>query len=86
MESVRLARSGAAPVPAVTLNRRADQPPERAGDERFGHPPTLTDNWRSVLVPVIARYRGRGFGLYFRGDAAFAKPELYELLEAESMG
>jgi hypothetical protein len=44
------------------------------------------DEWRSVLVPVIARYRGRGLVLYFRGDAAFAKPELYELLEAEGMG
>jgi hypothetical protein len=33
---------------------------------------------------VIARYRGRDLALYFRGDAAFAKPELYELLEAES--
>src|ERR687890_481703 len=44
------------------------------------------DDWRSVLMPVIARYRGQGLVLYFRGDAAFAKPELYELLEAESMG
>src|ERR671932_2511661 len=44
------------------------------------------DAWREVLVPVIARYRGRGFALYFRGDAAFAKPELYELLEAEGIG
>src|ERR671926_592499 len=44
------------------------------------------DEWRSVLVPVIARYRGRGFVLYFRGDAAFAKPGLYELLEAEDIG
>src|SRR5215213_1822972 len=44
------------------------------------------DDWRSVLAPVIARYRGRGFTLYFRGDAAFAKPELYELLEAEDYG
>src|SRR4051794_20449456 len=44
------------------------------------------DDWRSVLVPVIARYRGRGLTLYFRGDAAFAKPELYKLLEAEGMG
>jgi hypothetical protein len=43
------------------------------------------DDWRSVLVPVIARYRGRGLVLYFRGDAAFAKPELYELLEAEGI-
>jgi hypothetical protein len=39
-----------------------------------------------VLEPVIARYRGRGLVLYFRGDAAFAKPELYELLEAEGYG
>ena len=44
------------------------------------------EEWRSVLVPVIARYRGRGLVLYFRGDAAFAKPELYELLEAEGVG
>src|SRR5919106_1447587 len=44
------------------------------------------DDWRSVLVPVIARYRGRAFALYFRGDAGFAKPELYELLEAEGVG
>jgi hypothetical protein len=44
------------------------------------------EGWRSVLEPVIARYRGRGLALYFRGDAAFAKPGLYELLEAESIG
>src|ERR671927_1690692 len=44
------------------------------------------EGWREVLEPVIARYRERGLALYFRGDAAFAKPELYELLEAESMG
>jgi hypothetical protein len=43
------------------------------------------EEWRSVLVPVIARYRGRGLVLNFRGDAAFAKPELYELLEAEEI-
>jgi hypothetical protein len=44
------------------------------------------EDWRAVLEPVIARYRGRGLALYFRGDAAFAKPELYELLEAEGIG
>jgi Transposase DDE domain group 1 len=43
-------------------------------------------DWRSVLAPVIARYRERGLDLYFRGDAAFAKPELYELLEVEGIG
>jgi hypothetical protein len=36
-----------------------------------------------VLEPVITRYRGIVKHLYFRGDAAFANPEVYELLEAE---
>ena len=31
-----------------------------------------------VLESVIARYRERGFELYFRGDAGFAKPEIYQ--------
>jgi Transposase DDE domain group 1 len=44
------------------------------------------EGWREVLEPVIARYRERGCALYFRGDAGFAKPELYELLEAEGIG
>jgi len=41
------------------------------------------DGWRAVLEPVIARYRNVVKHLYFRGDAAFANPEIYELLEAE---
>src|SRR3954451_14278357 len=41
------------------------------------------DGWRPLLEPVIARYRGIKKHLYFRGDAAFANPEIYELLEAE---
>ena len=43
------------------------------------------EGWQSLLEPVIARYRKRGIDLYFRADAAFAKPELYELLEAEGI-
>ena len=42
--------------------------------------------WRLVLEPVIARYRDRVKRLYFRGDAAFANPEIYEFLEAERAG
>ena len=38
-----------------------------------------------MLEPVIARYRERGVDLYFRADAAFAKPDLYELLELEGI-
>jgi Transposase DDE domain group 1 len=41
------------------------------------------DGWRTVLEPVIAHYRGIVKHLYFRGDAAFANPEVYEFLEAE---
>jgi hypothetical protein len=44
------------------------------------------DGWRAVLEPVIARYRGTVKRLYFRGDAAFANPEIYEFLEAEGYG
>ena len=43
-------------------------------------------DWREVLEPVIARYRGSVRRLYFRGDAAFANPEMYEFLEAEGIG
>jgi hypothetical protein len=44
------------------------------------------DGWRAVLEPVIARYRGSVKRLYFRGDAAFGNPEMYEYLEAERIG
>jgi hypothetical protein len=41
------------------------------------------DGWRDVLELVIPRYRSRMKRRHFRGDAAFANPEVYELLEAE---
>ena len=41
------------------------------------------DDWESVLKPVVARYKSRKVRLYFRGDAAFASPKMYEYLEAE---
>jgi hypothetical protein len=44
------------------------------------------DGWRKVLEPLIARYRGMVKRRYFRGDAAFANPEIYAFLEAEGMG
>ena len=40
-------------------------------------------DWRAVLEPVVARYSARKLRRYFRADAAFAQPELYEYLEAE---
>jgi len=44
------------------------------------------DGWRALLEPGIARYRDSVKRRYFRGDAAFANPEIYELLEAEGGG
>ena len=41
------------------------------------------DGWREVLEPVVKRYRERNLRRYFRGDAAFAAPDIYEFLEAE---
>lgn len=41
-------------------------------------------DWRSVLEQVIERYRGASVKRrFFRGDAAFAIPDLYDLLEAD---
>jgi hypothetical protein len=39
-----------------------------------------------VLESVIAHYRDTVKRLCFRGDAAFANPEIYEFLEAEGIG
>ena len=39
--------------------------------------------WREVLEPVVKRYRKRKLRRYFRADAAFASPAVYEFLEAE---
>ncbi len=48
------------------------------------------DGWEDVLRPVLARYssdtRPSITRRYFRGDAAFAIPALFDLLEAEGWG
>ena len=41
------------------------------------------DDWHSVLEPVVARYRDANIRRYFRGDAAFANPDIYRFLEKE---
>ena len=41
------------------------------------------DGWERVLKPVVARYRGKVSRIYFRADAGFANPDVYEYLEAE---
>jgi hypothetical protein len=41
------------------------------------------DDWRSLLEPVVARYRDGEIRRFFRGDAAFANPDIYTFLEEE---
>jgi hypothetical protein len=49
---------------------------------RFGNVHSA-DGWHDLLEPVVARYRKRKLRRYFRADAAFANPEVYEFLEGE---
>lgn len=37
----------------------------------------------TCLQPVVERYRERDLRRYFRGDAAFASPDIFEFLETE---
>ena len=41
------------------------------------------DGWDAVLRPVVARYHDTVSRIYFRADAAFAMPAVYEFLEGE---
>ena len=39
------------------------------------------EDWEELLLPEIDRQQAQGKEVAFRGDAAFAKPELYESVE-----
>ncbi len=41
------------------------------------------DGWRNVLEPMAARYRQTTKRRYFRGDAGYANPVIYEFLASE---
>jgi hypothetical protein len=43
------------------------------------------DGCRDLLQPVVERYRAMGKRIYFRADAAFASPDLYEYLEGNKV-
>ncbi len=44
-----------------------------------------SDEWEAVLKPVVARYQRTATSIAFRGDAAFAQPNMYEYLESEGI-
>ena len=41
------------------------------------------NEWQALLKPIVEQYRSLSIPKFFRGDAAFAIPELYAYLEAE---
>ena len=41
------------------------------------------EGWPELLEPIVRRYRDKGLSKYFRGDAALARPQLYQYLENE---
>jgi hypothetical protein len=43
------------------------------------------DDWEELLLPEIERQQKLGKQVVFRADAAFAKPEIYEALEARGV-
>ena len=43
------------------------------------------DGWKELLEPIVRRYKNNKKRKYFRGDAAFAKPEIYEYLEENGL-
>ena len=65
--------------PLFVFNQFGDL--ERAMLRRGNH--ASAEFWRRVLLPVIERYRHLSIPKFFRGDAAFANPALYRLLEKE---
>jgi hypothetical protein len=40
-------------------------------------------DWKTMLEPIIKRYKNYILDRYFRGDAAFANPDIYNYLESE---
>ena len=65
--------------PLFLFNQDGDL--ERAMLRRGNH--ASAKFWRRVLLPVIERYRHLDIPKLFRGDAAFANPALYRVLEEE---
>jgi hypothetical protein len=67
--------------PLLLFNREGDC---LAAKLRTGNVHSAKD-WEELLLPEIERQQRRGKEVAFRADAAFAKPEIYEALEAQGV-
>ncbi len=86
MSCGRQARIGqtAAIDPKQTSGKIALQPVRRSGTQcSASRQRPQRRRLDGVLKPVVARYRDKDSRNYFRADAGFANPEVYEFLEAE---
>ena len=95
----RVARAGAPQLCAAELaghgrhvgRRRPAVPDGRAGRGgargagRCSGNVHSADRWKEVLNPIVKRYENKKNRNYFRGDAAFAQPEIYEYLEGNRL-
>ena len=68
--------------------REALPQPELAalvGQAHVGVAPLRANGWEKVLLPEVDWQQKQGKQVVFRADAAFAKPEIYEALEARGV-
>ena len=70
-----LARYQAQGVEGLLEDYRSGRPELRPGNVHSA------DDWEELLLPEIERQQNLGKEVVFRAEAAFAKPEIYEVLE-----
>src|SRR5262249_52721391 len=79
-----IAGAGVMAVPDAAISYAAAAATTSASVRRSNEVLTATNtSGNPNLKPVVARYQGKVSRIYFRADAAFAMPEVYEFLEAE---
>jgi hypothetical protein len=76
-------QAGVAPVypPGATITRR-EVPAELPFGNRLVTLDIEGDALKAAIENGLSRYQGKVSRIYFRGDAGFANPEVYEFLEA----
>src|SRR3982074_2680629 len=77
--------SGTATMPASAIIRSSCSTSSVTWNDVCFLPATVraAGGWGGVLKPVVEPYQGKVSRIYFRADAGFANPDVYEFLEAE---
>src|SRR6202048_5188798 len=76
--------SGTATIPApATIRSSCSTSSVTWNDVRFVPATSTAPTDGAVCLSRVERYQGKVSRIYFRADAGFANPEVYEFLEAE---